>query len=293
MSKSYDLSTSSKWANLVDGEHTVTIKSKASNYGTSNFSNSVTVTKGSAMPVKGDLITLDNKQYRVLKVNGSVAEVLAMYDASTAIAFDSSSPSYNNTYAGKSLDTYCNSTFYSGLSVSMKSAIVDKTFTQDEWTSSSSAPTSSYYTGTRTSSVVYYLVLANATFGTSITRHCYVLSVQDVLDYLDVTTTMNVSDTTLTNENIWKMFWNQITSPGSTFPWLRSAYSAYSYTAFMVSGTRGNLDSSLVDNSGNAYPVRPAFQIDLSKIEWTPVGVTEGYTLSYTSTAVGVCTCQY
>lgn len=45
-SKSYDLSTSSKWANLADGEHTVTIKSKASNYGTSNFSNSVTVTKG-------------------------------------------------------------------------------------------------------------------------------------------------------------------------------------------------------------------------------------------------------
>lgn len=46
MSKSYDLSTSTKWANLADGEHTVKIKAKGAGYGTSSFSNSVTVTKG-------------------------------------------------------------------------------------------------------------------------------------------------------------------------------------------------------------------------------------------------------
>lgn len=46
MSKSYDLSTSTKWANLADGEHIVKLKSKGSGYGTSSFSNSVTVTKG-------------------------------------------------------------------------------------------------------------------------------------------------------------------------------------------------------------------------------------------------------
>ena len=48
MSKSYDLSTSSKWANLADGEHTVKIKATGSGYGTSSFSNSVTVTKAAA-----------------------------------------------------------------------------------------------------------------------------------------------------------------------------------------------------------------------------------------------------
>ena len=47
-SKSYDLSTSTKWSSLSDGEHTVTLRAKASNYGTSNASNSVTVMKGSA-----------------------------------------------------------------------------------------------------------------------------------------------------------------------------------------------------------------------------------------------------
>ena len=63
MSKSYDLSTSTKWANLADGDHVVKLRAKGAGYGSSSFSNSVTVKKGSAMPVKGDLITIETKQY--------------------------------------------------------------------------------------------------------------------------------------------------------------------------------------------------------------------------------------
>lgn len=267
MSKSYDLSTSTKWANLADGEHVVKIKARGTGYGTSSFSNSVTVTKGSAIPVKGDLITLDNKTYRVLKVNGSVAEVLAMYDASKQ-KFDTNS-SYDNTYAGKNIDTYCNSTFYGALSSAMKTAIIDKTFTQDSWKRfDSTPPLQEHYSG-KYDSDTYYLNLVNATFGTSITRHCYCLSVQDVLDYLDATTSMGTSDTTLTNINIWKMFWNQTTSPGYTYySWLRSADSV-SGRAYSVYNQIGSLTGQYVDGSN---PVRPAFQIDLSKIEWSPVG---------------------
>lgn len=269
MSKSYDLSTSSKWANLADGEHTVKIKAKGTGYGTSSFSNSVTVTKGVAMPAKGDLITIESKQYRVLKTNGSVAEVLAMYDDAGVIKFDDAESGYNNTCAGKNIDTYCNNTFYSGLSSAMKSAIVDKTFTQDEWLYSSSVPTPSHYTG-KTSSSTYYLTLENATYSASITRHCYCLSVQDILEYLECTTSMNISDTTLINTNILKMFWNQTTSVGNIYPWLRSAYS-YSNTnyAFYTSGFDGGLGGDFVRTGNTA---RPAFQIDLSKIEWSPVG---------------------
>ena len=47
--RTYDLSTSSKWANLADGEHTVKIKAKGAGYGTSSFSNEVTVTKGATV----------------------------------------------------------------------------------------------------------------------------------------------------------------------------------------------------------------------------------------------------
>lgn len=108
MSKSYDLSTSTKWANLADGDHVVKLRARGSEYGSSSFSNSVTVKKGSAMPAKGDLITIESKQYRVLKTNGSVAEVLAMYDASTSQSFDSKSSGYNNIYANNSIDVYCN-----------------------------------------------------------------------------------------------------------------------------------------------------------------------------------------
>ena len=223
------------------------------------------MTKAAAMPVKGDIITIDSKQYRVLKLNGTVAEVLSMYDANSSIKFDSASSDYNNTYAGKSLDTYCNNTFYSGLSAAMKSAIVDKTFTQDSWKWEFSAPTESHYTG-KFGSSTYYLALANAGYGSSITRHCYCLSAQDVLDYLEATTSMGTSDTTLTDTNIWKMFWNVTTSQSGKYIWLRSAYSSSFIRAFNASGSYGYLGYIDVDTTGSA---RPAFQIDLSKVEWS------------------------
>ena len=221
--------------------------------------------KAAAMPVKGDIITMDAKQYRVLKVNGSVAEVLCMYDANSSIKFDTNS-NYNNTYAGNNIDTYCNNTFYSGLSAAMKSAIVDKTFTQDSWEYNYYVePTVPHYTG-KYGSDTYYLALANAAFGTSITRHCYCLSVQDMLDYLNATTSMGKSDTTLTDTNLWQMFWNATTSPGSKFIWLRSASSSSSISAFLVRGNYGDVVETAVDYANAA---RPAFQIDLSKISWS------------------------
>ena len=138
-------------------------------------------------------------------------------------------------------------------------------FTQDSWEWLNSVPTESHYTGKHGSST-YYLTLKNAAYGPSITRHCYCLSVQDVLDYLEATTSMGISDTTLTDTNIWKMFWNVTTSQRNKSIWLRSA-SEYSpaYASF-VYGSSGDLDYSLVNNTCAA---RPAFQIDLSKIAWS------------------------
>ena len=266
MSKSYDLSTSTKWANLADGDHVVKLRAKGAGYGSSSFSNSVTVTKGSAMPVKGDLITIESKQYRVLKTNGSVAEVLAMYDVTNSQVFGT-----DNTYAGSALDTYCNSTFYGTLSTAMKNAIVEKTFKQDSWHFSWDVGTtlgSPKYIGYASDNDDYELSLVTAEFGTSISRKCYALSVQDVIDYLEVTPSMTAADTTLNPTNIWMMFWNQTASPGSIYSWLCSTNS-YARTSFYARGSYGDV----VDYSVDAIRgVRPAFQIDLSKIEWTPVG---------------------
>ena len=264
---SVDLTTLPGWSSLSTGSHSITIVAKADGYRDSEPSAAVSVEKAPAvvMPNKGDIITLDSKQYRVLKTEGTVAEVLCMYDANSSIKFDSASSGYNNTYAGKNIDTYCNNTFYSGLSAAMKSAIVDKTFTQDSWMYHDSVPTESHYTGKYGSSI-YYLALANAAYGSSITRHCYCLSVQDVLDYLEATTSMGTSDTTLTDTNIWKMFWNVTTSQNGKYIWLRSSYSSYFISAFSVIGYDGYLDLNRV---GDARTVRPAFQIDLSKISWS------------------------
>ena len=261
---SVDLTTLPGWDALSTGTHNITIVAKADGYKDSEPSASVSVEKA-VMPNKGDIITLDSKQYRVLKTEGTVAEVLCMYDANSSIEFDSASSDYNNTYAEKNIDTYCNNTFYSGLSAAMKSAIVDKTFTQDSWSLTNSAPTESHYTGKYGSST-YYLTLANAAYGSSITRHCYCLSVQDVLGYLEATTSMGTSDTTLTDTNIWTMFWNVTTSPGAKYIWLRSAYSSDPGRAFNVVGRFGYLGNV---NVSGAHPVRPAFQIDLSKIAWS------------------------
>ena len=226
-------------------------------------SNQYNMNKSIEMPAKGDLITIEDKQYRVLKTDGNVAEVLCMYSPNTSVVFDTNS-SYNNTYEGKNIDTYCNDTFYSTLSSAMQSAIVDKTFTQDSWYSSSSSSAIASYSGKYGSST-YIMSLMNKTYGSPITRHCYCLSVQDVIDYLEVTTSMTTSDTTLTDTNIWQMFWNQSTSI-SQFIWLRSARSSNSNFAFTVYGDFGILDYY---NIYLTVAARPAFQIDLSKIEWT------------------------
>ena len=214
---------------------------------------------------KGDIITLDSKQYRVLKTEGTVAEVLAMYDASS-VNFDTSATS--NVYANRSLDVYLSQTFYNSLSSVMQAAIVAKTFSQDSWyfnVGTSGGSGNPIYQGTY-QTTNYRLGLGSATFGSSISRKCYALSVQDVIDYLGVTTSMDSANTTLTSENVWKMFWNQTTSPGSTNLWLRSACADIAVRAFGARGDEGNLYYNFI---GGSYAVRPAFQIDLSKVEWT------------------------
>ena len=264
--KSVDLTTLAGWEALSSGTHNITIVAKADGYRDSEPSAAVQVEKAPAvvMPNKGDIITLDSKQYRVLKLNGTVAEVLCMYDANSSIKFDSATSGRNNTYAGKNIDTYCNNTFYSGLSAAMKSAIVDKTFAQDSWDFGGSVPTVSHYTGKYDSST-YYLTLVNAAYGSSITRHCYCLSVQDVLDYLEATTSMGTSDTTLTDTNVWKMFWNTTTSQKSHI-WSRSARPTDLRSVVTFNGYSGGFGGSWVDSSRAA---RPAFQSDLSKIAWS------------------------
>lgn len=71
--KSYDLSTSSKWASLADGEHQVTIVAKADGYKDSNASSAVTVTKSSGETLEvGIYKFVDNPSVPTNKITQSL-----------------------------------------------------------------------------------------------------------------------------------------------------------------------------------------------------------------------------
>lgn len=216
---------------------------------------------------KGQIITMNldgtDKRFRVIKiVDGSIVEVLSMSNATNS-AYDTGN---THVYEGKSLDTYLNSSWYNTLNSTAKSAIVDKTFKQDSWCADTSGNPD--YQGNYGSNH-YQISLNDASFGNEITRHAYAISIQDIIDYLEVTPQMTQADTTLTAENIWKMFWNDSSAHGGNYVWLRSAFiSAFSQTfAFIIRGDIGYLGGETANTS---CMVRPAFQIDLTKIEWTP-----------------------
>lgn len=220
---------------------------------------------------KGDIITIEGKQYRVLNTNGAVAEVLAMYDASTSQVFNATSKTVafsggitGQQYQGSDLDTYLNTTFFATLSATMQAAIVPKAINQDMWNSSSSAPSSGiYYHITYISGSLYYQDNSSGSaYGTAEvgSRKVYALSVREVIDYLGVS-----ANGDFTNTDIWQMFWNNNSSHAQELL-LRSANASDSESEVGVEGDFGFFRNLYYNRSGW---VRPAFQIDLSKIAWS------------------------
>lgn len=213
------------------------------------------------IPSKGDIVTIENRQYRVLKVSGTIVEVLAMYDANTSQQFNATNKTVAFTsgivgqqYQGSDLDTYLNETFFSILSETMQSAIIPKAINQDMWGFSRSVPSAgTYYHQTYGSNNRYYY---NHNYGTAEvgSRKVYALSVRDVFDYLGVMANGDFADT-----DIWQMFWNDNVSHKNQYPWLRSAYYDGADWAAIVYGDTGVF--SWYDHI-YAYIARPAFQID-------------------------------
>lgn len=233
----------------------------------SNPTGNVTVTgecvAAITYPAKGDTIQFDEDViYRVIKIYGSIAEVMRMTYYRRMSHF-----SGTNEYENSPVDYECNTTYYGTLSSSVKIAIVDKTITQTAWNRSDEVPISEHYTGKDTNDKYYYLTLANPNYGKNITRKCYCLSVQDVLDYLGTTKQMGHSDTTLTTENLNIMFSGSKYSSGVRVA-LTSADSSSSKKTFVVD--RYSEEGSLKSHDSVAYSIdlNPAFQIDLSKVEW-------------------------
>lgn len=225
---------------------------------------------------KGDLIKLDldgngDKQYRVLRINGNVVKLLGMSDISTSQAYNATSKTGTFTngttgqlYAGSDLDTYLNITWYNTLTSTVKAAIVPESRTQYMYQyydapNTPNTPTYTYQYQYNWSDSDY----ENADLTDSIligNRNIFALDLKDIFDYF--------GKVCITSNELMELWTNQTSAVSGKYWWLSSAYAGGPGSAWGVRGGRGGLHSNDVVR---ACAVRPAFNLDLSKINFTKV----------------------
>lgn len=222
------------------------------------------------LPVSGDLITMDlgttaasgtNNLYRVLSIDGNIAKVVAMYDYDTSTVFNSSLSlvTFSNgltgqKYEGSNLDTVLNTTFYSAMNDTAKAAIVPQNITQTIAARTSTAPTSYDLSIVSTNGTTYYYTVKGAVSVGE--RYVYALDIPDLAEYKK----------DFGKYELNQMFYNQNTPTTYTYPWLRSANAGVSDSAWYVYSYDSCVYST---NCGSSSAVRPAFVIDLSKVDWS------------------------
>ena len=225
---------------------------------------------------KGDLIKLDldgngDKQYRVLGINGNVAKLLGMSDISTSQKYNATSKTDTFTngttgqsYVGSDLDTYLNTTWYNTLTSTVKAAIVPESRTQYMYQyydkpNTPNTPTYTYQYQYNWSDSDYENV--NLTDSILIgNRNIFALDLKDIFDYF--------GKVCITSNELMELWTNQTSAVSNKYWWLSSADAAYPGSAWGVRGVYGILG---ICGVGNARAVRPALNLDLSKINFTKV----------------------
>lgn len=225
---------------------------------------------------KGDLIKLDldgngDKQYRVLGINGNVAKLLGMSDIFTSQKYNATSKigTFTNgttgqLYVGSDLDTYLNTTWYNTLTSTVKAAIVPESRTQYMYQyydkpNTPNTPTYTYQYQYNWSDSDY----ENANLTDSIligNRNIFALDLKDIFDYF--------GKVCITSNELMELWTNQTSAVSGNDWWLSSAAAVGPGYAWIVSDAFGRLCSGGV---GDAGAVRPAFNLDLSKINFTKV----------------------
>lgn len=212
------------------------------------------------MPSKGDIIAVDMdgdgtaENYLVLKtVSDGVVEVLDRVKNGVTRNFGEST-----TYENSGLDLYAEAVYSTDTSSEAKNAIVTKTFRQAQWNLTNSG--NPIYTAINGSA--YQISLVDAQYGNSITRHMYAPSLQDYIDYLEATPEMTSDNTTLTKSNM-NNFFNSTTN---------YVLSADCFNTTSVATFRNETGKITGTGYGTSRAVYLAFQIDLDKITWSPVG---------------------
>ena len=230
------------------------------------------ITFGPPFLKKGDLITMNldgtERQYRVLSVNGNVCKVLGMWDDFTSKYNETSkTTNFNGTtaqkYEGSTLDTYLNTTWYNTLSSEAKNAIVPENVVQYcykyyDKPNTPNTPTYTYQYQYNWSNSDYDNAnnVGNVVVGN---RNVFALDLKDIFDY--------IGKVCITSDELMTMFWNSTTKVSES-PWLRSSSANSSNSAWFVDGGNGFM---YYNGATVSYVVRPALNLDMSKIQYTLV----------------------
>ena len=208
------------------------------------------------------------RQYRVLKCKGNVALVMGMWDDFTSKYNETSmTTDFNGTtsqkYEGSTLDTYLNTTWYNTLSSKAKNAIVPENVVQycyqyydEPKTPNTSTYTYQYQYNWDNSYYENADNVGNVTVGE---RNVFALDLKDIFDYFE--------KVCITSDELMTMFWNNTTTVSKGL-WLRSSSANISNYAWGVGGYLGGLVRNGVTISN---VVRPALNLDMSKIQYTLV----------------------
>lgn len=167
-------------------------------------------------------------------------------------------------YIESDLDTYLNTTWYNTLTSTVKAAIVPESRTQYMYQyydkpNTPNIPTYTYQYQYNWSDSDY----ENANLTDSIligNRNIFALDLKDIFDYF--------GKVCITSNELMELWTNQTSAVSNKCWWLSSALAGSRGCAWYVSGVYGILITYVVDF---AYAVRPAFNLDLSKINFTKV----------------------
>jgi hypothetical protein len=206
-----------------------------------------------------------------LGINGNVAKLLGMSDISTSQKYNATSKigTFTNgttgqLYVGSDLDTYLNTTWYNTLTSTVKAAIVPESRTQYMYKyynkpNTPNTPTYTYQYQYNWSDSDY----KNANLTDSIlidNRNIFALDLKDIFDYF--------GKVCITSNELMELWTNQTSAVSGKYWWLSSADADGPGGAWGVIGGSGRLISRGVEGAG---AVRPAFNLDLSKINFTKV----------------------
>lgn len=209
------------------------------------------ITKKEVHVTPGDTLDIEGNKYVVLeeRENNQALVMTASSIGNRAIQSDYDRNTYlrpdgqnASIYEGSEIDNYLENDWYNSLSSTMKAAIQTTNIKQASY--SSDSPDSKQETG-------YHGQVYN-----TISRHVFLPSVSEVGKAVDLKSPDKV-----------KAFLN------GTDIWTRDSNQGYARGAEYLDANRGRLGSDVVNSRTDG--VRPAFVIDLSKVDCTEAGHTD------------------